>query len=281
MSTQTGEGEPVPDSRSPLQTVDRALKVLLSYSESRVEWGGFELAEAFELDKSTAQRLLAALAVRGFLSADPLTRRYRLGPAMWRMAGLWERTGGLAALADRVLVRLAVKTGRTALFTVPDGIYVRCIAAVDGADGPVRNHHMIGELFPAHAGATSRAYFAFIDAHERRSLLAGHPIARYSDLTQVDMNALDALFEQTVTDGWAYSEGEYDAATRAVAAPVMLGKRPVGSLTLLEPKRPQQQDIRDFSSQVLEAAADLADLLANRPPAPARRDWRKRSNSGR
>lgn len=258
--------------RSPLQTVDRALQVLLSYNESRTEWGVFELADAFGLDRSTSQRLLAALAVRGFLQADPTTRRYRLGPSMWRMAGLWERTGGLASLADWVLARLAADTGRTALFTVPDGVYVRCLAAVDGVGGPIRDHRLVGELFPAHAGATSRAYFAFIDPHERRALLAGHPIARYSELTQIEMEELEPLFEQTVQDGFAYSEGEYDMATRAVAVPVILGRRPIGSLSILEPKRPQQLDIREFTDRLIEAAAELTDLLSNRPSASSRRE---------
>src|SRR5690606_12069847 len=85
----------------PLQTVDRALDVLLSFDEYRTSWGVLELAAEFDLSKSTAQRLLASLAGKGFLRADPDTRRYSMGPAMWRMAGLWERSGGLSSLAGR------------------------------------------------------------------------------------------------------------------------------------------------------------------------------------
>ncbi len=261
---------------SPLQTVDRALQNLMSYSETRREWGVFELAEAFGLNKSTSQRLLAALAARGFLIADPYSRRYRLGPAMWHMAALWERGGGLAQLAEHVLSDLAARTGRTVSFTVPDGFHVRCIAAVDGEQGAVRSHPLVGDLYPAHAGATSRAYFAFLDPLERRNMLSGRPFARYTELTEVNEASLDRLLDETYRAGWAYSDGEYDSTTRAIAAPVLIGATPVGSMSVIEPKVFHfEDDLRTHAPALQAAAASLADLLSNRTPAPPQRDWRR------
>jgi DNA-binding IclR family transcriptional regulator len=255
--------------RSPLQTVDRALEVLESYSERRRDWGVLELAEAFAIDKSSAQRILAALAARGFLHADPVTRRYSLGPTMWRMAALWERTGGLAALAQEVLEPLAFKTDRTALFAVPDGLHVRCVAAVDGG-GPLRSHPLIGELYPANAGATSRGYFAFLDSNERRALISGRMFAKFTELTQVAEGEVERLFVEAVAQGYAYSEGEYDYATRALAVPIKLRGRPVGSLSLGESKYPERpDDIRDHLPELQAAAEQLSDLLDNKTTSAA------------
>lgn len=262
-------------SGSPLQTVDRALQILLSFSDSRTDWGVTELAEAFELNPSTSQRLLAALASRGFLTADPYSRRYSLGPALWHMAALWERGGGLARLAEQVIAELAAATGRTATFTVPDGFYVRCIAAVDGLSGPVRSHPLVGDLYPAHAGATSRAYFAFLDPLVRRNMLAGRPFARYTEITEVDEDALEVLLRETYKAGWAYSEGEYDATTRAIAVPVRIGTKPIGSLTLVEPKiYDYDDDLHDHLPALQAAAEQFASLLASNQ-ARAHRDWRR------
>lgn len=262
-------------SGSPLQTVDRALQVLLSYSDTRTEWGVTELAEAFDLNASTSQRLLAALAARGFLTADPYTRRYRLGPALWHMAALWERGGGLARLAEQVITDLATATGRTATFTVPDGFYVRCIAAVDGLSGPVRSHPLVGDLYPAHAGATSRAYFAFLDPLERRNMLSGRPFARYTELTEIDEDALERLLRETFKAGWAYSEGEYDATTRAIAVPVHVGTKPIGSLSLVEPKiYDYDDDLREHLPALQAAAEQFAARLSSHQSRP-HRDWRR------
>ncbi|MFC4563801.1 IclR family transcriptional regulator [Nocardiopsis mangrovi] len=262
--------------RGPLQTVDRALDILLSFDEFRSSWGVLELAEEFGLSKSTAQRLLASLAGKGFLRADPDTRRYSIGPAVWRTAALWERSGGLSALAEPMLADLARGTGRTALFCVPDGVHVRCIAAVSGREGPRRSHPFIDELYPAHAGATSRAYFAFLEPADRRSLLIGRPSARFSELTRVDEAGVEALFDETVTAGYALSQGEYDSSSRALAAPVFGGVRPVGSLTLVENKLSAHGDeLLDHLPELLAAADELTGLLSNRRPEPPRRDWRR------
>lgn len=247
--------------QSPLKTVDRALEVLLSFNERRTDWGVMELAHAFNIDKSSAQRILASLAARQFLRADPITRRYSLGPAMWRMAALWERTGGLASLARHVLEPLAADTDRTALFAIPDGLYVRCIAAVDGAS-PMRSHPLVGELYPANAGATSRGYFAFLPPAERRALTGGLIFPRFSELTAPDAPALEVLFDQTIRNGYAFSDGEYDFSTRAIALPVYMRTRPIGSLSLGETKFPERDDVlQDFVPRLQQAAAELSSLL--------------------
>lgn len=257
--------------KPPLQTVDRALEVLLSYSERRRDWGVLELAAAFDVDKSTAQRILAALAARGFLHADPVTRRYSLGPTMWRMAALWERTGGLGALAQQVLEPLAMQTDRTALFAVPDGLHVRCVAAVDGG-GPLRSHPLVSELYPANTGATSRAYFAFLDSNERRALISGRVFAKFTELSTVDEAELERLFVETAAQGYAYSDGEYDYATRALAVPILLRGRPVGSLSLGESKYPARtDDICDHLPTLQSAAEQLTALLDSTTAASAAR----------
>lgn len=252
--------------KSSLQTVDRALAVLLSYSTDRTEWGVLELAREFDLDKSAAQRLLSSLAHRGFLYADPTTRRYRLGPATWRIASTWERRGGMALFVEPLLNELASITSRTASFNLADGSHVRCVAAVDGGDTPIRDHPLVGELYPAHAGATSRAYFAFLSPAQRQTLMYHRPLAKFSELTSQDAHTIEAEMLSVAEAGWAFSEGEYDDNTRAIAAPVFVLGRPVGSIGIGELKHNAQGDIRDHSPSVLRAAARLGEMLSAQTP---------------
>ncbi|WIY83208.1 IclR family transcriptional regulator [Propionimicrobium sp. PCR01-08-3] len=253
-----------PSRTSPLQTVDRALQILASFTPSQHDWGVSELAARFGWDKSTAQRLLASLAARGFLISDPVTRRYSLGPQVWRLAQDWERSGGLAEFAIPTMTELAQASGRDIVFAIPDGAYVRCIAEVSGRLGSVRITPLVGELYPAHAGATSRAYFAFLDRSLRRQMLAGRPKARYGDLTVTDEEELEQLFAATVEDGFAYSNGEYDPATRALAVPVRVGTSIIGSLSLGERKTEQPDDLHGHLPALLAAADKLGERLAGR-----------------
>lgn len=263
------------ESKPPLQTVDRALSVLLSYNQHRTAWTVQDLAHEFELDKSTAQRLLATLARRGFLHADEVSRRYRLGPAVWRMATIWQQVGGMSSLVEPALTELAHDTGRTAVFALPDGAHVRCISAVDGDAAPIRDHPLVGELYPAHAGATPRGYFAFLRPTDRRALLYNRPIARFTNFTTVEEAALEKIMLQTQADGWAFSKGEYDANTQAIAVPVMLLGRPMASVSIAEIDSDHEDDIRDHVERLQQTATDISLLFSSRPSPSPLRGWRK------
>jgi DNA-binding IclR family transcriptional regulator len=260
---------PVTATPPPLQTADRVLSLLLSFDRERPEWGVTDVATEFGLDKSVAQRLLAALAHRGFLVSDARSRRYRLGPAVWHLARVWERDGGLASLVRPTLRAMTDAVGVSALFAVPDGVHMRCVTAVDGATGPLRIYGLEGELYPAHAGATSRAYFGMLAPGDRAALLYGRPMARFSERTLTDPALLEERFAEVRRNGYAYSEGEYDPETAALAAPVMVGRRPVGTLSVAAPLDAFRARKAELVAPLLQAATDLGKLLTPLRPRRA------------
>lgn len=142
-----------------LQGADRALLALLSFTERRPEWGVSEIAREHGWDKAVAQRILATLTARAFLTCDSTTRRYRLGPAVSRLARVGEHSGVLPSLVRPVLAGLLRETGESVVLNVPNGSGYRCAAAVDGT-GPVRYTAIVGALMPGHAGASGHAIFA-------------------------------------------------------------------------------------------------------------------------
>lgn len=253
-----------------LQTVDRALLVLLAFERTRPDWGVTEVAAEFGWDTSVAQRLLSTLAGRGFLVSDPITRRYRIGPAVLRLGRLWERSGSLELLAGPVLDELRAATGDTVLFCLPDSFHMRCVAAVEGEEGPLRYYPLVGELYPAHAGATSKSYYAFLPDEQRNRLFRGRPMARFTDRTSTDPDVLEREFLQIRAQGYAWTVGEYDAGIGTVAVPVFLGREPYGSLSLGAAKErfPEGPEGR---LDALRRAAQLLEKRLTHPPQRTRR----------
>jgi IclR family acetate operon transcriptional repressor len=252
-----------------LQTVDRALQLLLCFDRSRHDLGVTEVARDFGWDKSVAQRLLATLAYRGFLAYDSTSRRYRIGPAAVQLARMWERSGTLAMLVRPVLEHLAARTGDTALLAVPDGVYTRCVWAVDGQTGPLRYYPLVGELYPGHTGATSKAYFAFLPPEQRQRLFAGRPMARFTDNTRVDPDVLEREFLEDRARGYAFTVGEYDAGVAALAVPVYVRGELFGSLTLAGPAA-QFGDVTNERTDRLQRAARYVDTVLSGPLTPQR-----------
>jgi DNA-binding IclR family transcriptional regulator len=240
---------PAPARAGVLQGADRALLALLSFTERRPEWGVSEMARRHGWDKAVAQRVLTTLVSRSFLSLDPTTRRYRLGPAVSRLARVGEHSGVLPSLVRPILAGLLRETGESVVLNVPQGAGYRCAAAVDGT-GPVRYTAIVGAVMPGHAGASGHALFAHYPEPEVRLLFGAAPLQRFNDHTDTDVEALIGLYAGVREHGYSVSHGEYDEAVTAVAAPVFQAGSVAASLTVIGP-----------AHRVSRAAGRIAELV--------------------
>ncbi|MGE9694746.1 MULTISPECIES: IclR family transcriptional regulator [unclassified Streptomyces] len=245
---------PAPARPGVLQGADRALLALLSFTERRPEWGVSEMARRHGWDKAVAQRVLTTLVSRSFLSCDPATRRYRLGPAVSRLARVGEHSGVLPSLVRPILAGLLRETGESVVLNVPQGAGYRCAAAVDGT-GPVRYTAIIGAVIPGHAGASGHAIFAQYPEAELRLLFGAAPLQSFNDRTVTDIDTLLGIYGEVRERGYSVSHGEYDEAVTAVSAPVFQAGSVAASLTVIGPAHRVTREAGRLTALVLEGAA--------------------------
>ncbi|WP_328325943.1 IclR family transcriptional regulator [Streptomyces sp. NBC_00455] len=243
-----------------LQTVDRALLVLLTFTEQRPEWGVSELARHHGWDKAVVQRLLTTLTARTFLICDHTSRRYRPGPALSRLARVSEHSGVFSSLARPVLARLLRETGESIVLNVPHGGSYRCEAAVDGT-GPVRYTAIIGAVIPGHAGASGHTIFAYHPEREVRQMFGPTGLTRFNDRTITDLDTLLSCYERVRADGHCISHGEYDEAVTAVSAPVFQGDGVAASLTAIGPSHRVDRATGTLVALVRAGAAEITAAL--------------------
>ncbi|MEU5837398.1 IclR family transcriptional regulator [Streptomyces diacarni] len=245
-----------------LQSADRALVALLSFTEQRPEWGVSEIARHHGWDKAVAQRLLTTLTARGFLMCDSTTRRYRLGPAVSRLARVGEHSGVLPSLVRPVLARLLRETGESVVLNVPNGGGYRCAAAVDGT-GPIRYTALVGALMPGHAGASGHALFAYYPEAEIRQIFGATALQRFTDTTLTTVDALLERYAVLRDQGWGISHGEYDEAVTAVSAPVFQAGTIAASLTVIGPSHRVRHAADGIVEALLAGAAEATDAFGD------------------
>ena len=154
-----------------IQSLARGLRILDLLSQAADGRSVTELADALNVDKASASRLVATLAQNGFTERDAKSRRYRLGPKVvtlgrsalerlpWRdtarpyLRSLMERTGECAHLA-------VAAQGRSLV--------------VDQIESPasLRVNVQVGQASPLHCTALGKVLLAF----------GGVPIPRKSKL---------------------------------------------------------------------------------------------------
>lgn len=200
--------------------VERAADVLLYFTQvGSATLGVTDIAVALGLSKAAVHRLLASLRSRGLIAFDDESRRYSLGPAALVL--------GLTCL-DRLDVRrialaemsaLSVQTQETVTLSVRTGdtrVYVEQIT-------PAREIIMsvsIGVPFPLHAGASSKAFLAFLPAQEVESYLSTK-LSKLTPATVTDARKLRRELAEIRARGWSKSFEERQSGAASVAAPIL------------------------------------------------------------
>jgi DNA-binding IclR family transcriptional regulator len=198
--------------------VGRAVDVLNLFGREAGSLGVTEIAMELGLAKAVVHRILQAFKAKGYVDVDPVTRRYRLGPAAMVLGLSYLDRLDVRTVAHDALRQLSAATNETATLSVRFGdqrVYVDQV-------NPSRDVQMVVQLgrpFPLHAGASSRAFLAFLPDDEQKQYLSQR-LEQVTDDTLVDPAALRAELRVIRAAGFAKSIGESDPGTVAAAAPV-------------------------------------------------------------
>jgi DNA-binding IclR family transcriptional regulator len=200
-----------------IQAVDRVLQILSVFDAGRTEVCVGDFAAMLKVHKSTASRLAATLAGRGFLERAPRMGTYRLGPELARLGLLALGGRDLIALARDPMERLAAETGETVNLAILDGATVVNIAQ---ADGPhiVGVGNWAGRRTKLHCTSNGKVLLAFAGAE-----VPDGPLEAFTPRTITGATKLRAQLEKIRRDGWATNIGELEEGLHSVAAPVFDG----------------------------------------------------------
>ena len=202
-----------------LQTVDRALRLLLLYEEVGQEYRVGELAAMLGVDKSIASRLAATLANRGFLERAPGSEALRLGPEVGRLGMLaLGNSHNLVVLARTPMERLAEETEETVNLAVLDDYKAVNVAQVDGPY-LVGVGDWTGWKTEPHATANGKVLLAFAGS-EFEDLPLETPLKVFTKRTITSLRELRSELEHVRSEGWGATIGELEEGFNGVAVPV-------------------------------------------------------------
>ena len=193
-----------------VRAVGRALDVLLAFSAEHKELSAGELAQRVELSRPTLYRLLYTLETKGFITSFGEPQRFKLGPAVARVAQAWTQSQDVARVADPVMRGLWNETQETVGLWMQQGNMRYCIAELPSPQ-PLNLKRGVGSSERIARGASGRAILAFCSIPEadikRLAESAGLSASRF-------VNELQATRQR----GYAMSRDELIAGAVAVAA---------------------------------------------------------------
>lgn len=213
----TGHGATESGYRERNSTADRAIEILVRFSDHRPTWTAAEIAVELGVARSTSYRYLQSLVAAGML--EEADRGFQLGPRILELARVARRGMRLTDVARPVMNELSAVSRESVLLTRRSGAHVVCVDAVPSPH-PIRLSYEPGHVLPLNAGAAAHVLLAGEDAEAISQFLAAAPLTRFTQFTITDHDAFTANLAEITKRGYAISRGELDPEVIGIAAPI-------------------------------------------------------------
>ncbi|RJQ57428.1 MAG: IclR family transcriptional regulator [Desulfobacteraceae bacterium] len=166
--------------------------------------------------------ILSALTAEGFLSYEPLSKRYQLGIELYLLAGS-ARQFSIRNQFRSALEQVAGETGDTVFLLIRSGNDALCIDRVEGK-APIRTVPVdVGARRPLGIGAGSMALTAFLPTDRVEAVIASNAL-RYSRFTKLGIDDIRDLAEKSRKTGFVVSEGIFHEGVTSIGIPILDGK---------------------------------------------------------
>lgn len=221
-----------------------------------------DLAQALDMPKAAAHRLLRELCTQGWVEQDGAEGPYRLTLRFGLLGHRVLQASGLPGLMQPLLQRLADRTQELARLTIATGDGLAWLASAQGAPpGLVYQPAMDGPLV-LHATANGKAYLASLDDTAALALARAHGLGTRQPTARTlrDEAALRADLVRVRKRGYALAEQEAELGVTALAVAVRGTDGAVrGTVSVAGPSlRLPATRYPALAAMVAEAAVELA-----------------------
>lgn len=221
---------------SGVQSIDRAVSILLCFGPRKPELSITEIARATGLSTSTTHRLLTAMQ-HNRLVRQTASRRYSLGTLIVQLLGSGAAPTTLREAALPTMTRLRDESNETVGLheLLPSNERV-VVDQVEGYQPLRRTYTELGVPIPLPYGAPGKILLAFLPATRREEVLRV-PLEAVTETSITDQRVLREQMAEIRRDYYAHSYAERTPGIRTVAAPIFGSTGAVtGCLSLSAPE---------------------------------------------
>lgn len=249
-----------------INSIDRALDVLLILHEHGQEMGVTEISSALGIYKSTIYRTLNTLQNKGFISQNPDNGKYWLGLKLY-VIGM--------AMKENLPLTKTVHPYAEAISTKFKEVVHLSVLDINAAQYPqhiiidkVTSHHVlsftpaIGSSAACHCSAVGKCLLAFSPAGYIEKFV-GNPLPVYTDKTITDWNKLQQELMLIRRQGYAVDNEELERGLTCIASPIMgSNNEAIAALSLSGPTaRLNSERFKEIVAELKKTTIELSALL--------------------
>ncbi len=208
---------------------NKVVKILELLATERKLLGVSYIANMLSMNKSTVFGILNALQKEGYVTKEPVQKKYGAGDGLFRLSMLALGATDPGLLAKPLLHKLAAAADETAFLGLREGKFMKVITVVEPTKA-LRISTREGIKLPLVAGAFGKAFLSAMREREALELLEEVGLPQFTQKSiQREASFLDDI-RQARKLGYAPDLDEYVSGVSALAAPVTLNGQPVGAV---------------------------------------------------
>ncbi|MEV8252516.1 IclR family transcriptional regulator [Rhodoglobus sp. NPDC076762] len=238
------------------QGLARASAVLAALGDSTTgALRASEIGRIANLGATTIARLLSSLEELEYVSKDPESQLYSIGPQILKLSSQGLNQNAVHRESRSVAQELARRTGLSVNVAIRHGDHIVYLCHFEGELAP-KAHTMIGMRQPMHASALGKCLLSEMTDTERRELLGPEPLPSYTAMTLTTHESLTADLESSQASGVFTENQELALGRLCIGAPIHDAHGAVvasisvsGRLSVM-----RQQDLEDVTELMIEAA---------------------------
>jgi IclR family transcriptional regulator, acetate operon repressor len=227
-----------------------------------------DIADALDLPKSGAHRLLATLVELGWASQDADSGHYRLTMRLAILGQQLFTATGIPDVCQPLLNRLANLSRDFVRLAVVDGRTLVWVADAQGATrGLLYYPALTTNTVPLYATASGKAWLATLSSEEATDNVMANGgfdhADRYGPNALRSMKALQRELKATARRGYGLAFNEAESGITAVAAAIRPSRQApaVGTVSVAGPSvRMTPKRVHELAPLVLQTAADLSNV---------------------
>jgi IclR family pca regulon transcriptional regulator len=205
------------ENRAFVEAIARGLDVLRAFSPGCPTMTLTEVADAAELARPTASRILYTLESLGYVRSKDGS--YALTPRVLELGMTYLQSMNLWDIARPHMEGLSAATGNSSSMAQLDGSDIVYVARV-AVPKIIALAVSIGTRFPAPATSLGKALLADLSDDELRKVLAEPSRAGVAARWNPTHDELVAALDEVRAQGWALTDEQLAPGIRSVAAPV-------------------------------------------------------------
>jgi IclR family transcriptional regulator, KDG regulon repressor len=202
-----------------VKSAERAIRILETVAQSSGGLTHTEICSALNIPSGSLTPLLSTLSSLGYVSLNPLTKRYVLTAGILSLSRRYQEGLDIVRMGEPFLAQLVEKTGEAAAMTIQNGDHSTVVAKVK-SPLPLSPSLNLGDSAPLYAGASGRVYLAFRSDEEIEKYLSTVDLKPITQTTPIRPNLIQEELRAIRKGALSYSREHMFNGVTAIAAPI-------------------------------------------------------------